>query len=44
MPSAMPALPELAPSNLPPDKTEAIARSERALSEQGLEIVPEGPA
>ena len=30
-------------SDLPPDKTNAIQRIERALSEQGYEIVPDGP-
>ena len=43
MPSAMPALPDLAPSDLPPDKTNAIASIERALAEKGLEIVQDGP-
>jgi hypothetical protein len=43
MPSAMPTLPELASSDLPPDKTKAMARMERALSEQGLAIVQENP-
>lgn len=43
MPSAMPKLPDSAPSDLPPDKTDAIASIERALSEKGLEVVQDGP-
>jgi hypothetical protein len=43
MPSAMPLLPDSAPSDLPPDKTDAIASIERALSEKSLEVVQDGP-
>ena len=43
MPSALPRLPDSIIANLPTDRTDAIARVERALSEQGLEIVQDGP-
>jgi hypothetical protein len=43
MPSGLPRLPDSIIADLPADKTNAIARIERALSEQGLEVVPDGP-
>jgi hypothetical protein len=42
-PAALPAPPDAITADLPADKTNAIARIERALSEQGLEIVQDGP-
>ena len=43
MPSALPRLPDAIVASLPSDKTNAIARIEKALSEQGLEVVQDGP-
>jgi hypothetical protein len=43
MPSALPVLPDSIISDLPPDKTNAIATIERALAEKGLEVVQDGP-
>jgi hypothetical protein len=39
----MPALADSALPDLPPDKTNAIASIERALAEQGVEVVQDGP-
>lgn len=39
----MPALADSALSDLPPDKTNAIASIERALAEQGVKVVQDGP-
>src|ERR1017187_8868469 len=43
MPSAMPRLPDSIVADLPADKTNAIAKIEGALFQQGLEVVPDGP-
>jgi hypothetical protein len=43
MPSAMPRLPDSIVADLPADKTNAIAKIEGSLSEQGLEVVQDGP-
>jgi hypothetical protein len=43
MPSALPRLPDSIIADLPADKTNAIAKIEGALSEQGLEVVQDGP-
>jgi hypothetical protein len=43
MPSTLPRLPDSIIADLPADKTNAIAKIERALSEQGLEVVQDGP-
>jgi hypothetical protein len=43
MPSGLPRLPDAVIADPPSDKTNAIARIERALSEQGLEVVQDGP-
>jgi hypothetical protein len=43
MPSGLPRLPDSIIAGLPADKTNAIARIERALSEQGIEVVQDGP-
>lgn len=43
MPTTLPRLPDSIIADLPADKTNAIARIERALSEQGLEVVQDGP-
>ena len=43
MPSGLPRLPDVVVASLPSDKTDAIARIEKALSEQGLEVVQDGP-
>jgi hypothetical protein len=42
-PSGLPALPDSIIADLPADKTNAIAKIEDALSEQGLEVVQDGP-
>jgi hypothetical protein len=42
-PTALPHLPDSITADLPADKTNAIARIERAFSEQGLAILPDGP-
>jgi hypothetical protein len=42
-PSGLPRLPVAVITDLPSDKTNAIARIEKALSEQGLEVVQDGP-
>jgi hypothetical protein len=42
-PSAMPTLADLALSDLPPDKTSAIASIERGLAEQGIVVIQDGP-
>jgi hypothetical protein len=42
-PTALPRLPEAIVADLPSDKTNAIAHIERALAEQGLEVVQDGP-
>jgi hypothetical protein len=43
MPTALPRLPDSIIADLPADKTDAIAKIESALSEQGLEVVQDGP-
>ena len=43
MPTALPRLPDAIVADLPTDKTNAIARIEKVLSEQGLEVVQDGP-
>jgi hypothetical protein len=43
MPSGLPRLPDAITADLPADKTNAIARIERALSENGIEVVQDGP-
>lgn len=43
MPSGLPALPDAVISDLPSDKTNAIANIERALAEKGVEVVQDGP-
>jgi hypothetical protein len=43
MPTTLPRLPDAIVADLPTDKTNAIARIEKALSEQGLEVVQDGP-
>jgi hypothetical protein len=43
MPSGLPRLPDSIIADLPADKTNASARIERALSEQGIEVVQDGP-
>jgi hypothetical protein len=43
MPSALARLPEPMIADLPADRTNAIPRIERALAEQGLEVVQDGP-
>jgi hypothetical protein len=43
MPSALPRLPDSIIADLPADKTNAIAKIEGALSEQGIEVVQDGP-
>lgn len=43
MPSALPVLADSMISDLPDDKTKAIARIENALSEKGLEVLQDGP-
>jgi hypothetical protein len=42
-PMGLPALPDSIIAGLPADKTNAIAKIEGALSEQGLELVQDGP-
>lgn len=43
MASGLPRLPDSIIADLPADKTNAIAKIERALSEQGVEVVQDGP-
>jgi len=43
MPTALPPLPDSIIAGVPPDKANAIARIEKALSEQGLEVLQDGP-
>ena len=43
MPTALPPLPDSIVAELATDKTNAIARIEKALAEQGLEVVQDGP-
>jgi hypothetical protein len=43
MSSALPRLPDSIIADLPADKTNAIAKIEGALSEQGLEVAQDGP-
>jgi hypothetical protein len=43
MPSALPRLADSITADLPADKPNAIARMEKALAEQGLEVVQDGP-
>jgi hypothetical protein len=43
MPLGLPALADSIIADLPADKTDAVSRIEKALSEQGLEVVPDGP-
>jgi hypothetical protein len=42
-PAALPLLPDSIVADLPADNTNAIARIEQALSEQGLDVVQDGP-
>lgn len=42
-PTGLPRLPDTTVANLPADKTNAIVRIEKAFSEQGLEVVQDGP-
>jgi hypothetical protein len=42
-PTGLPRLPDSIIADLPADKTNAIAKIERAFSEQGLEVVQDGP-
>ena len=42
-PSTLPRLPDSITADLPADKTNAIARIERALAEQGLVVLQDGP-
>jgi len=43
MPTALPRLPDAIIADLPNDKTNTIARIEKVLSEQSLEVVQDGP-